>query len=50
MRGWSRQEHQTPIMTAEITAVTFPPWNVPLSIVKNELRRAGRDPATSPRA
>jgi murein L,D-transpeptidase YcbB/YkuD len=40
------KKSQTPIMTANITAVTFnPPWNVPLSIVKNEIApRLARDP------
>ena len=40
------RKHQTPIMTADITAVTFnPPWNVPLSIVKNEIApKMARDP------
>ena len=40
------RKHQTPIMTADITAVTFnPPWNVPLSIVKNEIApKLARDP------
>jgi murein L,D-transpeptidase YcbB/YkuD len=39
-------KHNTPMMTAEVQAVTFnPPWNVPLSIVKNEIApRLARDP------
>ena len=39
-------KHNTPMMTAEVQAVTFnPPWNVPLSIVKNEIApKLARDP------
>lgn len=40
------KKHQTPMMSAEITSIVLnPPWNVPLSIVKNEIApRLGRDP------
>jgi murein L,D-transpeptidase YcbB/YkuD len=39
-------KHETPMMTANITSIVLnPPWNVPLSIVKNEIApRLGRDP------
>jgi murein L,D-transpeptidase YcbB/YkuD len=39
-------KHNTPMMTAEVQAVTFnPPWNVPHSIVKNEIApKLARDP------
>ena len=39
-------KHQTPMMTADITSIVLnPPWNVPSSIVKNEIApRLARDP------
>jgi murein L,D-transpeptidase YcbB/YkuD len=39
-------KHQTPMMTAPISSIVLnPPWNVPSSIVKNEIApRLARDP------
>ncbi|MBW3560399.1 MAG: L,D-transpeptidase family protein [Proteobacteria bacterium] len=39
-------KHQTPMMTADISSIVLnPPWNVPSSIVKNEIApRLKRDP------
>lgn len=39
-------KHQTPMMTADISSIVLnPPWNVPSSIVKNEIGpRLARDP------
>jgi murein L,D-transpeptidase YcbB/YkuD len=39
-------KHQTPMMTADISSIVLnPPWNVPLSIVKNEIApKLARDP------
>jgi len=40
------KKHETPMMTADISSIVLnPPWNVPLSIVKNEIApRLARDP------
>jgi murein L,D-transpeptidase YcbB/YkuD len=40
------RKHETPMMTADISSIVLnPPWNVPLSIVKNEIApKLARDP------